>query len=148
MASRDDVWTWRMRASEVVAAVAHRLKETYASAYYVPERYGSPWQSVKFANEVADKIISIGQGEAWEEFRLAVCHALQIEREGFFTDDLADPDSYVCGTLREFIAALTPSEPTVTQGRPQRPSIAWCIAMFTSICTPLLVLGAAFFFAG
>jgi hypothetical protein len=148
MASRDDVWTWRMRASEVVAAVAHRLKETYSSAYYVPERHGSPWQSVKLASEVADKIISIGQGETWEEFRIAVCHVLQIEREGFFTDDLADPDGYVCGALREFIAALTPSEPTMTQGDPQRPSVAWVFAMLVLICAPLVALGAAIFFAG
>ncbi|BAE51966.1 hypothetical protein [Paramagnetospirillum magneticum] len=148
MASRDDVWTWRMRASGAVAAVAHRLKETYASAYYVQERHGSPWKSVKLASEVADKIISVSQGETWEEFRLAACHALQTEREIFFTDDLADPDGYVCGTLREFIAALTPSGPTMTQGDLHGPSIAWVIAILMLICSPLLALGAAIFFSG
>ncbi len=98
---------------------------------------------MKLASEVADKIISVSQGESWDEFRLAVCHTLQIKREGFSTDDLADPDGYVCGTLREFIAALPPSEPTMAQGGPP---IAWGIALVALMCVPLLVLGLAFLF--
>ncbi|OAN49446.1 hypothetical protein A6A04_19380 [Paramagnetospirillum marisnigri] len=140
MASHDDVLRWRGRTSDTVAAVAHRLKDTYSSAYYVPEHHGSPWQSVKLAHEVADKIISISRGETWNEFRLAVCNGLQTERQGFFTDDMADPDGYVCATLGEFISALTPSGPVTTQEPAPRPPLGLATALVILVCTPILLV--------
>jgi hypothetical protein len=145
MASQGEVLRWRGRISDTIAAVAHRLKETYGSAYYVPERHDSPWQSVKLAHEVADRVISTGQGETWDEFCRAVCDALQAERQGFSADDLADPDGYVCATFAEFIAALNPSGPMMTQGPQQGLPLGVNIALAVLMIAPLLAVIQAVF---
>lgn len=102
----ENLWQWRGELRESISAVTRGLKERYSSAQYAPDRYGSPWQSVKLADEVANDIVSEALGGDRAEFRAAVRAALEQSKERFYANDAADPDGYVCGTLGEYLAAM------------------------------------------
>lgn len=106
METERGVLVWRSLATDAIRKIAFDLKEKYSSPYYAAERYGSPFQSVKLAFDVANDIISGIESGDWTDWKSSVCSELEQKRAIFEENDVADPDGYVCGTLHSFIKTI------------------------------------------